>query len=115
MRFSAEYACSRDGSTFNAGIMMRSGRRLVRLWITGTVFWIVYWVWIYTTKCFHSANRSLWCPVNGDPTSSTMVRTDELRYWLLTALPPIWALVIGLLFWWAAEGFRLRKKNRDSE
>jgi hypothetical protein len=92
---------------------MRSGRRLVRLWITGTVFWIIYWVWIYSTKCFHAANRTFWCPANGDPTATTMVRTDELRYWLLTALPPVWALIIGVLFWWAAEGFR-RRKNPDS-
>jgi hypothetical protein len=93
---------------------MRSGRRLVRLWIAGSVFWIIYWVWIYGTKCFHASNGILWCPAGGDPTSTTVVRTAELRYWLLTALPPLWALICGLLLWWAIQGFR-RSKERSGD
>lgn len=87
---------------------------MVRLWITASVFWIAYWVWIYSTKCFHARNGTLWCPAGGDPTSTTIVHTDELRFWLMTVLPPVWILFIGLLLWWALEGFR-RRKNEDTK
>lgn len=94
---------------------MRSGRRMVRLWIAATVFWIAYWVWIYSTKCFHAGNNTLWCPAGGDPTSTTVVRTSELRFWLMTVLPPIWVLLVGLLLWFALEGFRRRKNEKPEE
>lgn len=91
---------------------MRSGRRMVRLWIAATVFWITFRVWMYTSKCFHAGNKALWCPAGGDPTSTTIVRTDELRFWLVTVLPSIWILVVGLLLWWALEGFRRGKDEK---
>lgn len=87
---------------------MRSGRRLVRLWIIATVFWLGYWIWIYTTKCFHAGNGTLWCPAGGDPTTTTIARTTEWRFWAMTVLAPIWVLVVGLLLWWALQGFQQR-------
>ena len=94
----------------------RTLRRLVRLGIAGSVFWICYWVWIYTTKCFHAGNGTLWCPSGGDPTSTTLVRSSDLRMLAFVALPPLWAVIIGLLFWWAWQGFLKRaEKKRSSD
>jgi hypothetical protein len=93
---------------------MRSGRRLARLWIIATVFWLAYWAWIYTSKCIHARNGILFCPADGDPTTTTIIRTNELRFWAMTVLAPFWVLVVGLLLWWALQGFQRQKdKPRD--
>lgn len=93
---------------------MRVGRRLIRLSITLAVFWIAYWVWIYSTKCFHANNGTLWCPSGGDPTSTTLVRTNDWRMAALVLLPPIWALLLGILFWWTVQGFQRRSERKKS-
>jgi hypothetical protein len=92
---------------------MRTGRRIIRLWILATVFWLGYWIWIYSTKCFHAKNGTLWCPAAGDPSSTTIVRTVEWRFWAITALAPLWTLICGLLLWWALQGFQRNKNNPD--
>ena len=87
------------------------GRRLVRLWIILSIFWLAYWIWLYNAKCFRAGNGMLGCPSGGDPGSTTMVPTGDWRLIALAALPPLWTGVIGLLGFWALQGFSREKNN----
>jgi hypothetical protein len=92
----------------------RLTKRLLRLGITAAVFWVVYWGWIYSSKCFHAGNGTLWCPSGGDPTSTTLVRTSDVRMIALMLAPPVWALIVGALFWWALQGFQHKAREKKS-
>jgi hypothetical protein len=75
---------------------MNATHAAIRLWLFGSVFWLVFWIWTYATKCIHSGNGTLLCPTaSGD----VLIRTDypHIVYQIFGA--PILSLTVGFLFW----------------
>ena len=88
---------------------MNARRAVVRLWIVGSLGWIAFWTWTYTTDCLRRDDGSLWCPsITGD----AIVRTD--RWHMAYALfgPPLASLVLGLFCFWAVRASRRHLKPK---
>ena len=85
---------------------MNIGRKLTRLWIIGAVCWTGYWIWTFGRQCWRANNGMLWCPIVSDPDS--IAPTNYLHLLAVVFGPPLWALFVGLLAWWALKGFQER-------
>jgi hypothetical protein len=76
-------------------------RALVRLWLFGSLVWILFWAWRDASGCFRAGNGRLWCPnAAGDammPTSYGHVALNMLG-------PPIALLALGMAYLWFARG-----------
>src|SRR6266446_3218549 len=91
------------------------GRGLRRLWVTGTILWIIYWVWAYGVYCRPPNPINIVCDWRpSDPSSSYFYYSisDVLR-WIFGV--PVLAFALGLVALWAAfwivRGFRPPRPN----
>ncbi|HWG06686.1 MAG TPA: hypothetical protein VG271_16880 [Beijerinckiaceae bacterium] len=77
---------------------MSASRAVVRLWIVGTLVWIGFWIWNFSTHCLRADDGSLWCPaISGD----AIVRTDRLHMAYVLFGPPGASFAAGLICLWA--------------
>ena len=75
-------------------------RALVRLWLFGSLAWIVFWAWRDGSGCVHAKNGRLWCP---DASGDALFATDYLHIALGVLGPPLTLLVLGWLYLWFAK------------
>lgn len=73
---------------------MSASRAVVRLWVAGSIAWMAFWTWTFTTKCVRADDGSLWCPAF---VGSSMSRADRLHMASALFGPPLISLVLGLL------------------
>jgi hypothetical protein len=84
-------------------------RAAIRLWIVGSVVWVAFWLWNYTTRCIHTQKGVLFCPTaSGD----TLQRTDYFHAAGFIFGPPVLGVVVGLFFLWA---IRASQTSLDSK
>jgi hypothetical protein len=77
---------------------MNARRAMIRLWFFGSLFWIAFWAWNYSTKCKRLDNDSLWCPTTPGASISP---TDYFHMACVVMGPPLSTLIVGLLGLWA--------------
>ena len=83
-------------------------RACVRLWATGSVAWIGFWIWRDVSGCFHAKNGVLWCPnASGD----SIISTSYIHLALKMLGLPTSGLLIGLLLLWLAKGTRTNRSS----
>jgi hypothetical protein len=95
-------------------------RSLLRVWIAGSVCWIAYWIWHYTTTCNlvgMSGGHAISCRWETAEAGGMAVATRTAP-----ALPvlqdmiaktfgiPACAIVVGLAVYWMMERFRGRTR-----
>ena len=74
-------------------------RALVRLWLFGSLAWIVFWLWRDASGCFKAHNGRLWCP---NAAGDAMAPTSYLHVALNTLGPPVALLLLGMIYLWFA-------------
>ena len=95
---------------------MNHRRSLLRVWIAGSVCWIAFWIWHYTTTCNlvrMSGGHAISCRWETSEAGGMAVATRTAP-----ALPVLWdmiartfgipagVIVAGLAIFWVIERFR---------
>ena len=87
-------------------------RGLRRIWIAGTIPWIVYCLYHYSTKCFIYPEAIRCWSLRGNSYSYDGYTTVQYFMTLIEAAitPPVLVFVLGtVIFWvgrWIAKGFQ---------